>query len=165
MEDDGSQLTARYLSSLGLEKAKVSLEYVSELQRAHLRKFSFNNIGVLLGRDLNLDLDPLFDRIVTKGQGGYCFEHNKLFMEVLQGLGAKVSMMMGKVTREVSSESPRAHRFTVLKVSGDERTYLVDVGYGPLCPRQPVPIVFGEEIEVRGGFYRFERNEYGETVF
>ena len=52
-----------------------------------MRTFTFDNIDVLLGTHPGVTLDAVQAKFVTRGRGGYCFEHGTLFAAVLERLG------------------------------------------------------------------------------
>lgn len=126
-----------YLARLSVKRSpEVSLDYLMELQGAHLATFPFNNLGVLLQQNLSLDLPVLFQRLVTARRGGYCFEQNKVFCEILKYFGFQCEIVLGRVLHNRNIDVPRTHRITRVSLGGS--TYLVDVGFGPLCPREPL---------------------------
>ena len=47
-----------------------------EVHRAHATGISFENFDPFSGTPVSLELVDLEDKIVTRGRGGYCFEHN-----------------------------------------------------------------------------------------
>ncbi len=150
-----------YLASLTNTQPEISLSFLSELQSAHIQQYSFNNISVLLSEQLPLESDALFDKIVTRKRGGYCFEHNKLFYELLTGLGFTCELVLARVLNNRDIEVARTHRIT--KVTIEDIEYFVDVGFGPNCPLEPV--LFREsEAQVQGNAtYRIkalDRNEF-----
>ncbi len=58
------------------------------LIRAHLQSVPFENIDIYDRRlPIPLGIPALFDKIVTRRRGGYCFELNGLFMALLSALG------------------------------------------------------------------------------
>ena len=125
-----------YLTSLQLRLPEVSLAFLQELQSAHLATFPFSNLGVLLHDNLSLESQVLFDRVVTQRRGGYCFEQNKIFFEVLKNLGFQCDIALCRVLHNRQIDVPRTHRMTRVTLAGSN--YIVDVGFGPLCPRQPL---------------------------
>lgn len=172
-----SVITDLYLSRLGLQRSAPTLDLLERSVRGHVAAFAFSSLGPRLGDDLPLDLDALYDRIVVRRRGGYCFEQNALMFEVLQDLGFSARLYLGRVMVNGNPDPALTHRVTVVDLDGVE--YLVDVGFGPLGPRGPVPVA-GEhgthrvaevapgEIHVQsssGGdavtLYRFERSTYG----
>lgn len=110
------------------------------LLRAHMRAIPFENLDVLLGRGVRLELPALQDKLVGARRGGYCFEHATLFAAVLDALGfAPVRHSARVVLFAPRTASPRAHMF--LTVSLAEGTYVLDPGFGGLAPDFPVPLV------------------------
>jgi N-hydroxyarylamine O-acetyltransferase len=127
-----------YFKTLDIQPANPSLQLVGELQKKHLAHFSFNNIAVLLGRTISLDIDDITHKIVVENAGGYCFEHNRLMHDVLSSLGFDVRCLIARVINNQDIDSPRTHRITLLKWQGDE--YLIDVGFGANCLTFPIKI-------------------------
>ncbi|RBO85952.1 arylamine N-acetyltransferase family protein [Marinomonas aquiplantarum] len=126
-----------YLTDLKLTKPdELSVAFVGQLQAAHIAKYSFNSLAVLLGEEVSLDLTNVYEKIVLHGLGGYCFEHNKLAFELLKSLGYDVCLVMARVLNGQEIDRPRTHRVTLVKV--EEETYLLDVGFGADCPIAPL---------------------------
>jgi N-hydroxyarylamine O-acetyltransferase len=123
-----------YLARIAVRPPEVSISFIKELQDAHVRSFSFSSLGVLLHENLSLESQALFDRVVTNKRGGYCFEHNKIFFEVLCSLGFECEIVLARVLHNRNIDVPRTHRIT--RVAFPESNYIVDVGFGPLCPRE-----------------------------
>lgn len=126
-----------YLAHVSIQQApEVSFDFLKDLQNGHLGAFPFSNLGVLLQENLSLGSQVLFERVVTKRRGGYCFEQNKVFSEILKYLGFQCEIVLGRVLLNRNIDVPRTHRIT--RVTMDNSRYLVDVGFGPLCPREPL---------------------------
>jgi N-hydroxyarylamine O-acetyltransferase len=141
-------IAARYLAALGVERLEATVAGVADLQRRHLAAFTFNSVGPLLGEALPLDEEALFDRIVARGRGGYCFEHNKLFFAVLRGLGCEARLALGRVFLNRDVDPPLTHRVTILSLEGAR--WLVDVGFGAFSPRVPLRLASGD-VSTQGG--------------
>jgi N-hydroxyarylamine O-acetyltransferase len=87
-----------------------------------------------------LQPDLLFDKIVTRRRGGFCYELNGLFAELLQALGFDVHRMAAQVVAvDDTPRKPFGH--LTLRVELD-RPYLVDVGFGDAF-FEPLPLVAG----------------------
>ena len=142
-----------YFKKLNITPSKPSLELVKEIQKNHISTFSFNNIAVLQKQNISLDIDDILEKLVNKNLGGYCFEHNKLLYEVLKALGFEVRILIAKVLNNLDVDSPRTHRITLL--SFDNKQYLVDVGFGSVCPLSPLDINDTNHHEK----YRIVKNE------
>ncbi|WP_421848191.1 arylamine N-acetyltransferase family protein [Marinomonas sp.] len=127
-----------YVSGLGLNIPQaLSIEFVKALQERHVAEFSFNSLAVVLGEDISLDVEEISQKIVTRGLGGYCFEHNKLTFELLKALGYDVQLKLARVlNNNVEREAGRTHRVTLLTFEGV--IYLVDTGFGGNGPIAPL---------------------------
>src|SRR5262249_47789047 len=94
----------------------------------------FENLDVLLGLPIRLELDAIVDKLVHRRRGGYCFEHNTLLLHVLDQLGFAPRPYSARVrigrTREYTPARP--HLFVGVELEG--RPWLVDVGVGALSP-------------------------------
>lgn len=128
-------LIQKYLKILNIQSVET-LEDVSELIQAHLNNFSFSSVRVLLKEEISLELEDIYESIVLKRRGGYCFEHNKLFYEVLKALGFDVEFYLARVVNNLENEVPQTHRFTLLYLKGER--YLIDVGIGFRSPNVPI---------------------------
>jgi len=109
---------------------------------AHMSHIPFENLDVLLGRGVRLDLESVQHKLVGAQRGGYCFEHCTLFAAALEAVGFAPSRHTARVVVVAPrSASPRTHMF--LTVPLPEGTFVVDPGFGALAPRVPVPLVEG----------------------
>jgi len=110
------------------------------LLRAHMRRIPFENLDVLLGRPVRIDLASVERKLVQARRGGYCFEHATLFAAVLERLGFNPLRHAARVTLVAPrTEMPRTHMF--LSVTLAEGTFLLDPGFGMLAPQFPVPLI------------------------
>jgi N-hydroxyarylamine O-acetyltransferase len=116
-----------------------TLATLAGLLGAHMARIPFENLDVLLGRPIRLDLEGLQDKLVGARRGGYCFEHGTLFAAVLEALGFHPVRHLARVTLSLPrTEAPRTHMF--LRVPLAEGTFVADPGFGGLAPRVPVPL-------------------------
>ncbi|MGH8800742.1 MAG: arylamine N-acetyltransferase family protein [Casimicrobiaceae bacterium] len=112
---------------------------------AHMRHIPFENLDVLLGRRVHLDLAALADKLVAHQRGGYCFEHGTLFAAVLERLGFAPQRHTARVIMVAPrSESPRTHMFLTVRLP--EGRFVVDPGFGSLAARVPVPLEDGCKV-------------------
>ncbi len=147
-----------YLDVLGVDIGHKDLALVQKMQERHLKLFNFSSINVLLDKDLPLDSESLFERLIVGKEGGYCFEHNKIFYEVLDYLGFKVHAVLGRVLNNHIRPVAQTHRATILEFGG--KGYLVDVGFGPHSPHLPVRITGESTKTQRGKVYRITQNDH-----
>ena len=126
----------QYLQALGLPRRPPDLAYLAQITARHVATLPFASIGPRLGSALPLDLPALYERLVLRRRGGYCFEQNALLFEVLEELGFTVTLSLARVIYNQDIHPGLAHRSTLVDF-GHER-YLVEVGFGPNCPRVPI---------------------------
>ncbi|PSJ24296.1 acetyltransferase [Streptosporangium nondiastaticum] len=124
------------------------------LQRAHTAAVSFENLDVLLGRDMPLDTAALQRKIVHAGRGGYCFEQNLLFAAVLERLGFPVVRHLARVRRGSTRVRRRSH--AILVAEADGRPWLCDAGFGDEGPLEPVPLAPGATVTTGDWTWRLD---------
>jgi N-hydroxyarylamine O-acetyltransferase len=106
----------------------VSPDTLRGLHLAHLYTVPFENLDIHTGRRLSLDEGALFDKVVTRRRGGFCYELNGLFCALLRSLGFGVTMLSAEVAGKAGGFSAPFDHLT-LRVDLDE-PWLVDVGFG-----------------------------------
>ena len=134
---------------------RVDFDTLRRLHRGHLQHIPYENLDVALGRRVSIDISPIFDKIVTRGRGGWCYEMNGLFAWALAEIGFKITRMAGGVMRAVNGDASVGNHL-VLRVDLD-RPYLADVGFGDGM-LEPVPLV---EHAFRQGFLDFRLEDLG----
>lgn len=120
-------------------KPAADMQTLRALHQLHPAAIPFENIDVLLGRGINLNLQAVFDKLVTAGRGGYCFEHNGMLMQVLRTIGFTVEPLLARVVwrqPENAPVGPKSHM--VLRTFIDGQPWLVDVGFGGLVLTAPL---------------------------
>ncbi|KAL1422444.1 hypothetical protein MTO96_022310 [Rhipicephalus appendiculatus] len=143
LEGEGGKQPRTWLVSACPRKEPFTadLDSLRTLIEAHLQRVTFENIDVLLGRPIALDVDSLFTKIVERGRGGYCFELNSLFARLLQALGYRLRLRVARVRWGLTGDAPRTlKQHLVLIVELAEGEHLVDVGFGAANPYLPLPL-------------------------
>src|SRR5215471_13291605 len=85
---------------------------------AHMAAIPFENLDVLLGRRVRLDLEGLQAKLIQARRGGYCFEHVTLFAAVLEKLGYALLRHSARVVLvNPRTASPRAHMFLTIPLA------------------------------------------------
>jgi len=103
-------------------------ETLRRLHVAHLLRVPFENLSIHAGEPIVLNDEALFEKIVTRRRGGFCYELNGLFSALLRELGFEVAMLSAQVANAEGDFSADFDHMTLL-VSHDER-WLADVGFG-----------------------------------
>ncbi|MFD9597889.1 arylamine N-acetyltransferase [Kitasatospora sp. NPDC059973] len=117
-----------YLARIGLPRpGRPSPAALAELHRAHLGTVPFENLGIGLGEPVVLDPGALFAKLVTRRRGGFCYELNGLFAELLRALGYRVDLLGARAFDGDRPGPPFDH--LALRVDLAE-PWLADVGFG-----------------------------------
>jgi len=133
-----------YLGRIGYTGPAEALEpsgkTLAALHRAHLAAIPFENLDIMLGRGVKVDLDSIEAKLVHARRGGYCYEHGQLFAAALERLGFSVDRLLARVGPDNEPMRPRTH--LTLRVRAGSGAWLADVGFGssppaPLSLRRP----------------------------
>src|SRR2546423_611362 len=118
-----------YLDRLGVAwPAAPDLATLRHLQERHLAAVPFENLSIHLGEHIELTENALFDKIVDRRRGGFCYELNGLFAALLRGLGYAASLHAAQGFPPDGPLRPPLDHAAIV-VSLDEE-WLVDVGFG-----------------------------------
>lgn len=123
-----------------------TLATLSGIVEAHIRTIPFENLDVLLGRPIRLDMPSVMRKLVHEHRGGYCFEQNGLLLNVLETLGFVVAPLSARVRwqRPRDFTPARTHLFVRFELDGE--AWLADVGVGGMSPTAPLRLdVTGEQ--------------------
>lgn len=103
---------------------------VEMLQRAHRLAIPFENLDVRLGRGVRIDSDSVFDKLVARRRGGYCFEHNRLLGDMLGLIGVEARPLLARVRLGLPAGyvPPRTHTLLLLSLGSDR--WIADAGFG-----------------------------------
>lgn len=156
-----NKIINKYLNTLNINHEIRTLEDITSLIKAHLKTFPFSSIKVLLKEDISLDLNNIYESIVVKKRGGYCFEHNKLMYETLKELGFDVTYYLARVINNTDNIPPQTHRFTLLNFEGEK--YIIDVGIGFRSPS--VPVKFGDDSTISHLGIRYKIVEFDDNTY
>jgi len=150
-----------YLARIGIDhRPEPTAAALKGLQKAHLFTVPYENLDILAGKPLSLDRDALFDKIVTRHRGGFCFELNELFGHLLRGLGYEVTDSFGRFLRGETVIPMRRHHVLLVKAADDDTRYLADVGVGSGSPTFPMRLTVGETLHDRADTYRLRTDDF-----
>ncbi len=110
------------------------------LHSLHPAAIPFENLDPLLGLPVSLRLDDIESKLVLEQRGGYCFEHNLLFMAVLRELEFTVRPLPARVvwSNPEAVSAPPTHMLLAVEIGGS--TYIADVGFGGLTLTAPLKL-------------------------
>lgn len=149
-----------YLERIGARAPLApSLEALVDLQRAHVGAIPFENLDILLGRPVRLDIPSLQEKLVVARRGGYCFEQNTFLKAVLEAMGYQVTSLAARVRSGGTSLRARTHM--LLQVDLSEGHFIVDVGFGAGGPLGALPLEVGREHWIGAAGHRLRRESAG----
>jgi arylamine N-acetyltransferase len=139
-----------------------TLDVLTELVAAHNRSIPFENLDPLMGVPV-VDLRPetLYEKLVRRHRGGYCFEQNGLMAYALSQLGFGVDVLGGRVVwMNSSGELPaQTHQVLAVTVPGDDARYVVDVGFGGQTLSSPIRFETDTVQQTRHEPYRIRERD------
>ena len=144
----------RYLERIGFEgPINLDGDTLDRLIWAHISAVPFESLDLHeYGVVPSLNVDDLYDKFVVRRRGGYCFEQNTLFGQLLNDLGFPTSAVVVRLLGPPGFPLfPYSHKGLVSQAEG--KTWYCDVGYGGPGPKGVVEIRDGEQV-VGGVTYR-----------
>jgi N-hydroxyarylamine O-acetyltransferase len=141
-----------YLKRIGYDGPREpGIETLRALHRCHMLTIPFENLDIPLGRPIVLNVEHLYNKLVVRRRGGYCYELNGLFAWLLAQLGFDVKMISAGVAHETSGFGPEFdHMALVVQL---EHQWLADVGFGDSFI-EPVLLSESQVSEDPTGIYR-----------
>jgi arylamine N-acetyltransferase len=131
MADAGSERLAAYCARIGLgDPPSPTPEGLTCMQAAHRQAITFENIDVLLGHPVLIDSESVFTKLVTRGRGGYCFEQNRLYADMLELIGIANRPLLGRPRLALPEgfTGPRTHVLLLAELEG--MRWIADAGFG-----------------------------------
>ncbi len=145
----------KYLSRIGINEIKPpSLDFLAELQNAHMLSIPFEDLDIPDLDRVVLDLERIYQKIIPTKRGGFCYELNGLFHWLLTALSFNVDMLSAQVFNHERKDLGKEFDHMTLLVHL-EKDYLVDVGFGDSF-RMPLEFPNGELRDV-SGHYKISR--------
>jgi N-hydroxyarylamine O-acetyltransferase len=131
----------------------VDDETLMQLHEHHALHVPFENLDVHYKKFFDLALENLYKKIVVQYRGGFCYELNALFNELLHNLGFKSSIIAARIFDDLGNLGPEYDHMCIYVETG--KKYLADVGYGDLFTR---PLEIKEGIQSDGrNLFKIER--------
>ncbi len=156
----------KYLNRIGAGGFDISadLTTLKRLQKLHLLHVPFENLDIHWKTPIALDIELIFQKIVENGRGGFCYELNGLFFELLLSVGFDCKRISARVFGANGDFGPEFDHLAILtKIEGTE--YLTDVGFGEFSA-EPLKFVLDEEQTDENGVFVIRKfdDEYFEVA-
>ena len=152
-----------YLARIGIEETDVAadLESLKLLQRQHLLTVPFENLDIHWRRPIILDDNCFYNKVVGEKRGGFCYELNGLFYELLKEIGFQNKIISARVSKgDGDFGAEYDHLAIITQIGSDE--YLVDVGFGSFTAE---PLKFAVDVEQQDDNGVFLIRKYDDSYF
>lgn len=135
----------KYLSRIGFDHFAIepNLPNLNLLQRNHLLNVPFENLDIHWKRRIVVDIDKFYQKVVKNKRGGFCYELNGLFNELLKKIGYKTKIISARVFNGEGEFGKEYDHLAILAKIEDEE-FLVDVGFGDFIAE---PLNFALDIQ------------------
>src|SRR5687767_6652442 len=149
----------KYLRRIGIEKTGIepTVENLKLLQRKHLLRIPFENLDIHWKRPILLDTGKFYQKIVEDQRGGFCYELNGLFNELLRDIEFQTRLVSARVSDGKGSFSNEYDHLAIIATVG-ELEYLADVGFGAFTA-EPLRLAADLEQQDAGGAFVIRRFE------
>lgn len=144
-----------YLNRLKLTHQKPSLKYLKQIHKAHLLNIPFENLDIHYQNKIILDIEKIYNKIITRKRGGFCYELNSMIFHLLSNIGFDCQLLSANVKGSKEWGPPFDHMVVLVKI--DQINWLVDVGFGNLFV-EPKKLVTNEPQLDYNNYYRFEKD-------
>ena len=158
--------SAKYLRRIGLKSAGAAADIgrLKLLQRQHLLNVPFENLDIHWGQPITLDTASFYRKIVDENRGGFCYELNGLFNELLRDAGFETRILSARVANGNGGFGREYDHLAIMVMIG-EMQYLADVGFGAFTT-EPLQFVPDIEQQDEAGVFMIRQlaDEYFEVV-
>ena len=155
--------STRYLERINCNSSpKPTFEFLKEIHNAQLYTIPFENFDICLNRVINLEPAAIFEKLVRKARGGYCFELNGLFLMALKSFGFDARALLGRV-HITGVPTGRGHQVSLVTIDGNQ--WILDVGFGAETPQVPIPLRFNQPITCEGQILRLVESEHSASCY
>ncbi|MBC7899250.1 MAG: arylamine N-acetyltransferase [Saprospiraceae bacterium] len=149
-----------YISRIGIDSnLSADLETLNLLQRHHLLNVPFENLDIHWKQPIILDTAKFYEKIVGMLRGGFCYELNGLFSELLREIGFETRIVSARVANGKGNFGPEYDHAAII-VAIDDTEYLADVGFGAFTT-EPLRFVLNEEQRDDTGVFRITQSDDG----
>jgi arylamine N-acetyltransferase len=125
----------QYFQRIGYDGvATCELATLRSIVLAHATSIPFECLDPVAGIAVSIEINAIYEKLVRRRRGGYCFEQNALLAAVLRQVGFDVDELSARVWYNTpeGTTPPRTHVFLAVTVDGTR--WLADCGLGGSTP-------------------------------
>lgn len=143
-----------YYGRIGFEPTgnESGAELLDAVHYKHITSIPFEAIEPYMDREVAVDIDSVFEKLVTRRRGGYCFEQNELLCSALNAAGIHTYGVLARCAGPDGAFGAHSHRMNVAEADGVR--YIADVGYGGDCFVHPLRLELDAEQSDGRNTYR-----------
>jgi len=162
-----SELIALFRQRIGMpDNEKITFAALELVLELTAKSIPFENFGIIEHRASEISRDNLVRKMLVDKEGGLCYELNALLYFFLIDNGMPASLTRGVVyNNEAQAYLTIGRTHATILLAHEDRTYVIDTGFGGNLPLTPVPLT-GETVTSRNGEFRAReaRSEHGDYV-
>lgn len=157
-----------YLQRVGYSgPVEPTLACLTGIHRQHALRVPYEALDIMFGRPMDRDVARIYDRVVNRRRGAWCYEAHELFVWALKEIGFSARLLTAGIHRREYGDAKLGNHTAVL-VDLD-RTYLCDLGLGDGI-RDPIPLEEGTYRQgqlafvlekLPDGFWRYQNHAFG----
>ena len=133
----------------------VDQSVLFSLQKKHLLHIPFENLDIHYGKGISLSINDIYQKIIIEKRGGFCYELNGLFNQLLRKIGFHTMLVSARVHMKNNTYSPEFDHLAII-VCIDNQKFLVDVGFGNFS-LEPLKLDLNETIIDSFGLFKFDK--------
>jgi len=150
----------KYLTRINYsDNLEPNLNTLKKLQKYHLLNVPFENLDIHSNVPIELSIEKIYDKVINQNRGGFCYELNGLFYELLKEIGFDVKMVSARVFDQNNGYGKEYDHLAII-VNINNVEYLTDVGFGEFT-FQPLLIEMGFLQNDERGDYKIDKYENG----
>lgn len=130
-------------------------EVLYKLQKHHLLNIPFENLDIHYGREISLSINDIYKKIIIQKRGGFCYELNGLFHQLLLKIGFDAKLISAQIHSKNGEYSPEYDHMAII-VNLENQDFLVDVGFGKFS-LEPLKLELNRKIIDSYGEFQFDK--------
>ena len=152
---------AKYLARIGVEgELPLNSDTLTKIVSAHYYAIPYENLDILAGVPLDLSQDALFDKLIERRRGGFCFELNEALGTLLTSLGFSVTHLAARFILGEPADVLPMRRHHILLVHLPDGDWLCDAGIMREAPRKALKLDTSLVQEDGIGAYKFVEDPF-----
>ncbi|KAM9366544.1 arylamine N-acetyltransferase, pineal gland isozyme NAT-10-like [Symphorus nematophorus] len=134
---------------------KPDLTTLKLIHKQHIMSVPFEALSIHCGERNVMDLEVIFNKIVSSSRGGWCLENNFLFGWVLREMGYDTTTLGSRVFNSILDDFALCDEHLINKIVIDGKAYIADVSFGMSSQIwEPLELVSGKDQPQAAGVFR-----------